>query len=106
MTVRHLVGSTKLVDHLPHFGHTVSGKTNLRLKDTKAQLQRSDIKDVLLPSGFHRGTPTFSVFDNIDFSDETPTGKGATNYTNGLIVQLFETTPVSSRIPCSAVRKR
>ena len=102
MTVRHLTGSTKLVDLLHHFGHTASGKTILRLEDAIAQLQGSDNKDVFLPSGFHRDTPTFLVFDNIDFNEETPTGKGTTHFTNGIIVQPFETAPLSSRIPCSA----
>ncbi|KAG8187105.1 hypothetical protein JTE90_004851 [Oedothorax gibbosus] len=48
-----------------------------------------------IPIGSMPNKPVTLVWDNIDFSEETATGKNTTHYTNGIIVQqqTFITTP-------------
>ena len=43
--------------------------------------------DAQIPSNIVKHVPAMFVFDNNDFQEETPSGKGTTHCTNGIIIQ-------------------
>ena len=44
-------------------------------------------KDVSIPTGIREGVHTTLVWDNIDFGEETRSGKDTTHIANGIIIQ-------------------
>jgi hypothetical protein len=44
-------------------------------------------KEMRLPANIVKDVPVYFVFDNNDFSEETPSGHGTTHCTNGIIIQ-------------------
>ena len=86
MTIRHLTGSSQLLNVMNKFGHCASRETVVRYETSIAELQIQQSANSI-PAGFSRHVPTTIVWDNIDFGQETQTGKGTTHHTNGLLVQ-------------------
>ena len=85
MTVRHLTGSSILLQLLNKLGHSASHSTILEHDAALASLQIQNNDSV--PQGFTKNTFTTLVWDNNDFGEETLTGKGTTHNTNGIIIQ-------------------
>ena len=85
MTIRHLTGSSRLLSIINKLGHSASVDTIIGLETSLAELHLN--KQKLIPHAFARGVPTTLVWDNIDFGEETLSGKGTTHHTNGLMIQ-------------------
>ena len=100
MTMRHLTGSSQVVSMLNKLGHCASWKTVIRHDTSLAQLQLIDGGEKI-PPGFAKKKPTVLVWDNIDFTEETPSGHGTTHHTNGIMIQSAITKP-----ECSDTRPR
>ena len=85
MTVRHMTGSAKLIDILNGLGDCSSHSMVLE-HDTALATKQLSKGDDMLPEGV---SPKFTmlVWDNIDFSEETLSGKGTTHSTNGILIQ-------------------
>ena len=85
MTVRHMTGSAKLIGILNGLGHCSSHSMVLE-HDTALATKQLSKGDDMLPEGV---SPKFTmlVWDNIDFSEETLSGKGTTHSTNGILIQ-------------------
>ena len=85
MMLHHLSGSSSIVRILNKLGHGSSRLVVSSLETALAQLQASS-NELQIPTGFCSAYTTV-VWDNIDFSEETVSGKGTTHHTNGIIVQ-------------------
>ena len=85
LTVRHLTGSSRLLDLLNEFGHAASHSSVLELDTTLASMQMQ--QNELIPVDFKENTFTTLVWDNNDFGEETLSGKGTTHNANGIIIQ-------------------
>ena len=85
MAVRHLVNNTKIASILYGFCHAMSHKTTTQHDTGLAEKVLSGNRHV--PEGFVKKTFATLVRDNNYFGEETPTGKGTTHNTNGIIVQ-------------------
>ena len=85
MMLHHLSGSSSIVEILNKFGHCSSRLTLSSLENALAQLQ-ANCGEQRLPEGFS-SLYTTVVWDNIDFNEETSSGKATTHHTNGIIVQ-------------------
>ena len=59
-----------------------------------AQLQLLERRDKIA-LGFLKKTPTILVWDNIDFGEETLSGRGTTHHINGIMLQSSVAEPVS-----------
>ena len=94
LTVRHLTGSSNLLTLLSRLGHCASWDTVLSLDTSLAELQLVENRDKI-PKGFSKKAPTILVWDNIDFGEETLSGRGTTHHTNGIMVQSSVTETVS-----------
>ena len=95
LTVRHLTGSSRLVSLLNKLGHCASWDTVLSLDTSLAQLTVVEGGDKI-PKGFSKRAPTTLVWDNIDFGEETLSGRGTTHHTNGIMLQSFAIEPMST----------
>ncbi|XP_071952530.1 uncharacterized protein [Antedon mediterranea] len=76
LTVRHMTGSTHLLDMLSKFGHCSSPDTIVSYETSLAMFRLSTANAV--PDGFRRGELVTMVWDNIDFNEETTSGQGTT----------------------------
>ena len=85
LTIRHLFGSSKLINILNGLGHCVSYGQVLEHDTAIAELQLSQGKKI--PPGFKEGVFSTFVWDNNDFCEETASGRGTTHNTNGIIIQ-------------------
>ena len=88
LTVRHMTGSTHLLQILAKFGHCASSDTILSYETALAKYRVSQAGKV--PEGFKVGSIPTVVWDNIDFNEETSSGKGTTHHTNGILIQTCE----------------
>ncbi len=83
MATRQITGSEKMVSLLNGFGHCVPDSFVRAHETALAKTQ----KECIIPSGFCKDTFTTLVWDNIDFGEETQSGKGTTHAANGIIIQ-------------------
>ena len=97
LTVRHLTGSSRIVSLLNKLGHCASWDTVLSLDTSLAQLTLEEGGDKI-PKGFSKRAPTTLVWDNIDFGEETLSGRGTTHHTNGIMLQSLTIEPMSTAI--------
>ena len=74
MAVRQITGSIRLLHGL---GHCVSPSTVYK-HDSALSIATSVEHDIIIPRNISRGTYATIVWDNNDFREETPTGKGTT----------------------------
>ena len=81
-----MTGSTHLLLILAKFGHCASPDTIFSYKTALGNYRLSQAGKV--PEGFKVGS--IPVWDNIDFSEETSSGKGTTHHTNGILIQTCE----------------
>ncbi|CAB4004680.1 Hypothetical predicted protein [Paramuricea clavata] len=88
LTVRHMTGSTHLLQILAKFGHCASSDTILSYETALAKYRVSQAGKV--PEGFKVGSIPTVVWDNIDFNEETSSGKGTSHHTNGILIQTCE----------------
>ncbi|XP_056105946.1 uncharacterized protein LOC130084505 [Rhinichthys klamathensis goyatoka] len=95
LTVRHLTGSSHIVSLLNRLGHCASWDTVVSLDTSLAQLTLVEGRDKI-PKGFSKKVPTVLVWDNIDFGEETLSGRGTTHHTNGIMLQSSVVEPVST----------
>ncbi|XP_072027761.1 LOW QUALITY PROTEIN: uncharacterized protein [Amphiura filiformis] len=86
MAVRHLTGSAQLIGILNGLGHCTSNSSVLE-HDTALAKQQLKLGDHPIPPDIHPSTFTTLVWDNIDFGEETLSGKGTTHSTSGIIIQ-------------------
>ncbi|KAK6168598.1 hypothetical protein SNE40_019797 [Patella caerulea] len=85
LTTRHLTGSSQLLTILHKLGHCSSTSTIIGFETSLAELQLATQGSI--PKGFGRSIPAILVWDNIDFGEETLSGKGTTHHTNGILIQ-------------------
>lgn len=85
LTLKHLTGSSRVVNLINKYGHCASDET-IRRYTTALALNRLQSIDQI-PNGFSSGKSTILVWDNNDFSESTLTGAGTTHHTNGIMVQ-------------------
>ena len=89
LTMRHLTGSSQVLELLSKLGHCASYHSILRYDTTLAQLQLA-LGDVFIPAGVQKSVPTTIVWDNVDFGEETTSGHGTTHHTNGILIQISQ----------------
>lgn len=80
---------------LNKLGHCASWDTVLSLDTSLAQLTLMEGSDKV-PKGFSKRAPTTLVWDNIDFGEETLSGRGTTHHTNGIMLQSCASKTVST----------
>lgn len=85
LAIRHLTGSSHLLNIVHQFGHCASPYT-IRMYETSLALLRLSTRDQI-PEGFAPNKLVTLVWDNIDFTEETQSGHGTTHHTNGIMVQ-------------------
>ena len=85
MMLHHLSYPSSIIGIPNKLGHCSSRLVVPSLETALAQLQASS-NELQIPTGFC-STYTTVVWDNIDFSEETMSGKGTTHHTNRIIVQ-------------------
>lgn len=85
LTVRHLTGSSQLLDILSRLGHCISTSSTIGFETALAEYQLATETDI--PKCMSKQHPTVLVWDNIDFGEETLSGRGTTHHTNGIMVQ-------------------
>lgn len=71
---------------LNKFGHTVSTSKVQEIESAIGELRQQE-GHAQIPSNIVKHVPVMFVFDNNDFQEETPSGKGTTHCTNGIIIQ-------------------
>ena len=86
MAVRHLSGSAQLIGLLNGLGHCTS-VTSVLEHDTALAKRQLLLGENPVPEGVRVGVFTTIVWDNIDFGEETLSGKGTTHGTSGIIIQ-------------------
>ena len=106
MTIRHMTGPLQLIQILNGFGHSASYGSTLEHDTALAQRQVS-LGELAVPKGIRDGKFTTLVWDNIDFGEETLSGKGTTHSTNGIIIQRVEKTGTEMQeyAPTPSVKK-
>ena len=87
MAIRRVTGRTDLVTMLNGYGHTVSSSKLQEIETAIGELRQHDGEEKL-PANIVKNVPVSFVFDNNDFSEETPSGHGTTHCTNGIILQV------------------
>ena len=85
LTVRHMTGSTHLLQLFSMFGHCCTPDTIVAYETSLVMLRR--VTAHLIPDGFLPKQLLIMVWDNIDFNEETMSGKGTTHHTNGIMLQ-------------------
>ncbi|KAJ8050302.1 hypothetical protein HOLleu_03448 [Holothuria leucospilota] len=103
MAVRHMTGSAQLIGLLNGLGHCSSHSTVIE-HDTALAQQNLNSSDAL-PATIVPGEFLTLVWDNIDFGEETLTGKGTTHSTNGIAIQRGRHDP-SQRQKVPLVRRK
>ena len=86
MAVRRVTGSTELITILNKFGHTVSSSKLQEIEAAVGELRQHEGSGQV-PANIVKHVPVMFVFDNNDFSEETPSGKNTSHCTNGIIIQ-------------------
>ncbi|XP_028410461.1 uncharacterized protein LOC114533074 [Dendronephthya gigantea] len=84
LTIRHLTGSSKLIDIVSGLGHCISPKAVIDYDSDLARYRAQ--QSSVIPRGFS-GSFTTCVFDNNDINEETLSGKGTTHCTTGIVIQ-------------------
>ena len=106
MTVRHMTGSSQLINILNGLGHSSSYSATLE-HDTALALVELSRGELPVPKGIMDGLFTTMVWDNIDFGEETLSGKGTTHSTNGIIIQRKLTDEVMpNQAPAKSIPKK
>ena len=106
MTVRHMTGSSQLINILNGLGHSSSHSATLE-HDTALALVELSRGELPVPTGIMDGLFTTMVWDNIDFGEDTLSGKGTTHSTNGIIIQRKLTDKVMpNQAPAKSIRKK
>ncbi|PIK44379.1 hypothetical protein BSL78_18773 [Apostichopus japonicus] len=100
--VRHLTGSAQLVGILNGLGHSIAHSTLLEY-NTALAMRQIDLGENALPPEIQPNHFTTIVWDNIDFGEETLSGKGTTHSTNGIMIQRPRQ---SARITSTPAMKR
>ena len=85
MTIRHVTGSSTIINLLNGLGHSASHSTALEHDTALATVQLNRKK--LVPPGFEQCVQATVCWDNNDFQEETESGHGTTHNTNGIVVQ-------------------
>lgn len=85
LAIRHMTGSSTVINVLNGLGHSVSYPQVLEHDTALAEKQAS--RNTLVPEGFKKGVPVSLVWDNNDFREESVSGKNTTHNTNGIILQ-------------------
>ena len=80
LATRQITGSQALTEILNRFGHCASHSVALTYATALALLNLKN--DVSIPSGIREGVHTTLVWDNIDFGEETRSGKDTTHISN------------------------
>ena len=91
--MRHITGSSKVVEILNGLGHSVSYPQVLEHDTALAEKQAS--KDTLVPESFKKNIPATVIWDN-DFKEQSVSGKGTTHNTNGILIQRGSTQDTSN----------
>ncbi|KAJ8042408.1 hypothetical protein HOLleu_13456 [Holothuria leucospilota] len=91
VSARHLTKNAQLLSIMNKFGHSVSHTFLQELDTTVAQ--KVVERDIDLPQNIIPRQYTTAVWDNIDLSEETLSGKGTTHFTNGILVQRHSYEP-------------
>ena len=91
MAVRQTTGSIRLLKIIHGLGHCVSPSTVYK-HDSALSIASSMEHDIIIPRNISKGTFATIVWDNNDFREETPTGRGTTHVANGIIIQEGNTT--------------
>lgn len=86
MTIRHMTGSSQIIQILNGLGHCTSHSSTLE-HDTALAMVELSRGEFPTPSGIKHGQFTTLVWDNIGFGEETLSGKGTTHSTNGIMIQ-------------------
>ena len=85
LTIRHLTGSSQLLEIMNRLGHCVSPPSAVGFETALAEYQLATETEI--PKCMERRFPTVLVWDNIDFGEETLSGQGTTHHTSGIMVQ-------------------
>ncbi len=85
MAVRRETGRTDLVTMLNGYGCSVSTSKLQEIEASVGDLRQHEGSGKL-PSNIMKHVPLSFVFDNNDFCEETPTGRGPTHCTNGIVM--------------------
>ena len=106
MTIRHMTRSSQLIQILNGFGHSASHSSTLEHDTALAQRQLT-LGELAVPKGIRDGKFTTLVWDNIDFGEETLSGKGTTYSTNGIIIQWVDKTDTEMQeyAPTPSIKK-
>ena len=106
MTIRHMTGSSQLIQILNGIGHSASHSSTSEHDTALAQCQLS-LGELAVPKGIRDGKFTTLIWDNIDFGEETLSGKGTTHRTNRIIIQRVDKTDteIQEYAPTPSVKK-
>ena len=106
MTIRHMTGSSQLLQILNGFGHSPSHSSTLEHNTALTQCQLS-LEELAVLKGIRDGKFTTLVCDNIDFGEEVLCGKGTTHSTNGIIILQVDKTDTEEQeyAPTPSVKK-
>lgn len=85
VAVRQISGSQRVIKILNQFGHCCS--PDVLYKHDSALTKAISDEDVFVPRNIAQEVPSTVVWDNNDFLEETPSGKGTTHVANGIIIQ-------------------
>ena len=86
MTVRHLSGSSQMINILNRFGHCASHSTLLELETAMCD-SVVECSSNLPAAAKVNAKITHFCWDNFDLNEETPSGLGTTHSTHGIIIQ-------------------
>lgn len=89
MTVRQISGSTKFINILHGLEHSASSSTVCKQHSSLAAISTAS-DNLIIPRNINAKCFTAIVWDNNDFNEATPTGKGTTHAVNGIIIQRGE----------------
>ena len=87
MAVRQITGSVGLLRILHGLGHCASADTVYKHDSALTVSIINGENDSFLPRNIVNDVFTCLVWDNNDFREETPSGKGTTHVTNGIAIQ-------------------
>lgn len=101
-----MTASKSVVRIISGLGHSRSYDTIVQLETAIALKQAADLTFSLAP-GFVEGRLAMLVYDNIDFNEETLTGRGTTRHTNSVMIQNRYDLPVdvSRQSPMSKTKR-
>ena len=85
MAIHHITGSSRVITILNRFGHCSSISVMQEFETALAQHQISSPTN--LPSSISKTSPAVFCWDNNDLLEDTRTGTGTMNCTNGIVIQ-------------------